>query len=136
MAGMFIHPDAVPQKYKHLHVSYVENGGDVLTGDTMLAAYKLLVGDSGIKNMDWFPVTGAPESLKGFPRTYITNTDKEALRDDGTVLEAALRDAGVAVKRDNMPALPHYFWRFPIEKAGARFREILVEGTKWVVGPL
>ena len=71
-------------------------------------------------------------ALRGFPRTYIINTGREANRDDGAVLEATLKDAGVAVKRDNLPALPHYFWCFPLEKAGARFRQTLVDGIKWI----
>lgn len=136
MAGMFLHPDAVPAKYKDLHVSYVENGGNtpVVSGEMMLLAYQLIPGEQKIKDVDLFPVAAAPESLKGFPRTYIVNTGKEALRDDGAVLEAGLRDAGVEVKRDCMPALPHYFWVFPIEKAGVKFRDTLVEGIQWVLG--
>lgn len=138
MAGMFIHPNAVPQKYKDLHVSYVENGGDtpVVAGEHMIGAYKMIVGNERLDDLDWFPVAHAPESLKGFPRTYIFNTEREALRDDGRVLEAGLQDAGVAVKRDVMSALPHYFWCFPVAKAGAEFRQMLVEGIKWILGGL
>ena len=76
----------------------------------MLMAFQFIIGEAGTKNIDWFPLAGGADALKGFPRTYIINTDKEALRDDGRVLEAALNDAGVPVKRDNLPGLPHYFW--------------------------
>lgn len=135
MAGMFLHPDVAPAKYQDLHVSYVENSGDtpVVSGDAMLGAYSMIIGKPRLDDLDWFPVAHAPESLKGFPRTYIVNTGKEALRDDGRVFEAGLKDVGVPVKRDIMPALPHYFWCFPVAKAGAEFRARLVEGIKWII---
>ena len=49
------------------------------------------------------------------------------------VLAAELREAGLRVKNELMPALPHYFWTFPLEKAGATFRQKLVEGFKWIL---
>lgn len=135
MAGAMIHPDVVPEKYKHLHTSYIENSGQipVVTGDDLLFEYERNFGSAGIMDVDLFPLVGAPASLKSFPRTYIIGTDKEACRDDSTVLEAALKDVGVSVKRDVMLSLPHYFWSFPISKAGEQFRELLVEGIKWAV---
>lgn len=45
------------------------------------------------------------DASKGFPRTYLINTSKEALRDDAQVMETALKDAGVQVKRDVLPGL-------------------------------
>lgn len=98
----------------------------------MIWAWENIVGIPGTTNLSWFPTVGGAKALEGFPRTYIINTDKEALRDDGQVLEAALRDAGVPVKRDVMPGLPHYFWCFADLKAGRQFREMLVKGLKWV----
>ena len=137
MAGMILYPEMVPEQYQHLHKSYVDNGGPVpiVTGDEMKMAFDQIVGKAGTKNVDFFPLVGGANALKGFPRTYIINTDKEALRDDGLVLEAALKDAGVPVKRDNLPGLPHYFWCFPVEKAGKRFRDTLVQGIKGLVDP-
>lgn len=137
MAGMFLQPDTVPKGYEHLHQSYKENAGPipVVTGDDMLSAYEMIVGPAGYRNVEWFPLVGGKDALKGFPKTYIINTDKEALRDDGTVLEAVLKDVDVPVKRDNLPGLPHYFWCFPVQEAGNRFRKTLVDGIKWVVNP-
>ena len=136
MGGMFIHPAAVPSRYRNLHTSYADNSGDipVVTGDNMRLAYQMFVGEDQIGNVRWFPVANAPKSLIGFPKTYIVNTDLEACRDDGTVLEAAVKDNGIEVKRDVVPALPHYFWVFPIDKAGRAFREMLAEGIRWVLG--
>lgn len=137
MAGLLVHPEAIPSKYSALHTSYVDNGGEVpvVTGEAMLAAFGMLTRENDIHDVDMFPIAGAPKSLAHFPRTYIINTSKEANRDDGRVLEAALEDAGTPVKRDVIPGFPHYFWCFPIEKGGARLRETIVKGIKWVVDP-
>ena len=64
---------------------------------------------------------------------YIHNTDLEAMRDDGAVLEAELNDIGVPVKRDVQIGYPHYFWCFPVKKGGAAFRDLLVNGFGWVL---
>ena len=133
MSGMFLHPDAVPDEYTDLHRSYVDNGGQVpvVTGKDMLAAYEHIVGAVGTKNLNWFPATGGAKAVAGFPPVYITNSDGEACRDDGAVLAAELKDAGVVVKRDNMLALPHYYWCFPVQKAGGIFRQTLIDGIRW-----
>lgn len=76
----------------------------------MRFAFEVVVGQAGFRNVNWFPLVGGADTLQGFPRTYIINSEKEALRDDGRVLEAALEDVGVPVKRDVLSGLPHYFW--------------------------
>lgn len=128
-------PEAVPEPYEQLHKSYTENAGQipVITGPEMLLAYGLIPGQENWDKIDWFPVSGGAGALKGFPRTYLINTSKEALRDDAKVMEMALKDAGVPVRRDVLLGLPHYFWCFGLENAGKRFRTALVEGIKWVV---
>jgi acetyl esterase/lipase len=125
----------VPEPYQHLHKSYVENGGTVpvITGAEMLMAYNAIPGRENVGKVEWFPVSGGTTALKDFPRTYIIHTDKEACRDDGRVLEAALRDADVPVKLEVLPALPHYFWCFGLKNAGHRFRSAFVEGVKWAL---
>lgn len=56
------------------------------------------------------------------------------MRDDGVVLEAALKHAGVAVKRDHYMGLPHYFWFFPqLGEKTQDFLENVAEGIRWVV---
>ncbi|OMP88155.1 AB hydrolase superfamily protein B1A11.02 [Diplodia seriata] len=73
------------------------------------------------------------ETLRKFPRTYIATAGKDLMRDDGVVLEAALRDAGVPVKRAHYEGLPHYFWFFPqLGEKTMGFVEDLVGGVRWV----
>ena len=110
MSGTVVHPDAVPEEYKHLHKSYVENGGPVpvVDGKKMLEAYEEIAPQ--YREAEFFPVSGGAKALKGFPKTYITSTSKEANRDDGLVMEHGLKDAGVEVKRDVFKGLPHYYW--------------------------
>ncbi|EMC96563.1 hypothetical protein BAUCODRAFT_148152 [Baudoinia panamericana UAMH 10762] len=117
MSPMCLHPDATPEKYRHLHRSTVENSGlvPIVTWDDCVASYRAndVLPPYGDRKAAWFPTSLGSEALKDMPPTYIYNTDLECMRDDGTVLEAELRDAGVSTKRDVMPGLPHYFWVLP-----------------------
>ena len=137
MQGLFTLPSKLPGNYRQLHTSYEDNSGPlpIVSGEDMKMALENVAGEKALSDVSLFPIHSAPESLKEFPRTYIINTDKEALRDDGTVLEAALKDLGVAVKKDIMVGLPHYFWCFPVKKRGQEFRDLLVQGVKWVLFP-
>lgn len=71
--------------------------------------------------------------MRGFPPTYIVTSDNDASRDDGTVLEACLTDAGVRVKRDNVKGVAHYFWVFHLPKLNASFWEKFTGGFRWVL---
>ncbi|KAK5676949.1 hypothetical protein LTS10_010713 [Elasticomyces elasticus] len=137
MAPMCLHPDAVPPKYSHLHRSMVELSGDIpfVTTEMVLSSYDLLGARPPYtdETKEWFPAMLGSDALQDMPKTYIVNCEVECMRDDGAVLEAELSDAGVGVKRDVMPGLPHYSWSFPLEKAGQRFRRNLVEGIRWVL---
>lgn len=80
-----------------------------------------------------FLVTGGPKAVRGFPKTWIITSGNDASRDDGTILEAVLTDAGAGVKRENVEGLAHYFWIFNLPKANERFWDALVAGGEWVM---
>lgn len=138
MAPLCIHPDACPEKYKTIHHSYIENAGmlDLIPWDKCVGAYAAqgaLPPYDEERNM-WFPLALGSEAMKDMPPTYVINSELEVMAVDGRVLEAELKDAGVRVKRDVLPKLPHYYWSSPIEKAGEVFRQKLVDGFKWILG--
>ena len=137
MASLCLHPQAVPQEYQHLHNAYIENGGKlpVVSGDDALYCYKLAGAEPlyDDERGSWFPLTMGNQGVRDFPRTYVITCGSDSVRDDGVVLEATLRDGGVSVKRDNYEKLPHCFWVFPVERAGRRMRDKLVDGIKWIL---
>lgn len=136
MNGLALHPDATPSEYKNLMTSYVENAGPLpfISGDDGMELYRFF--NLGPPNTDFrlFPAAGGAKAVRGFPSTYIITSDNDAARDDGTVLEAVLRDAGVSVKRDNVMGLAHYFWIFPLPKVNEKFWNSLTKGIRWTLG--
>lgn len=72
--------------------------------------------------------------LASYPPVYLVTCEKDILRDDGIVLEHALKDAGVKVKRDHYMGFPHYFFVFPSLKTGRTFGANVVKGIKFVLG--
>lgn len=133
MNPLQLHPDATPEKYRHLNTSYVDNAGFLpfVSGHDTLQLYKMRDIEPPHTDIKIFPAAGGPEAVCGFPPTYIITSDNDASRDDGTIFEAVLRDAGTKVKRDNIKGLAHYFWVFDLPKANADFWTKLSEGIRW-----
>ena len=135
MNGLHCHPDATPAEYKHLMTSYVDNAGPLplVSGKDTFGLYKHRNIEPPNTDIKIFPAAGGAEAVKGFPPTYIITSDNDASRDDGTVFGAALKDAGVKVKLDNIKGFAHYFWTFPLAKANADFWEKLCSGISWTL---
>lgn len=133
MCGLALHPEATPKEYKHLMTSYVDNAGPLpfVSGQDTLDLYKQRDIEPPNTDVNIFPVAGGAEHLRGFPPTYLITADNDASRDDGTVLEAILKDAGVRVKADRFAGLAHYFWVFPLPKVNQKFWQSLAEGFRW-----
>ena len=129
------HPDATPAKYKHLNTSYIDNAGPLpfVSGRDTLELYRHRQIEPPNTDTKIFPAAGGAEAVAGFPRTYIITSDNDASRDDGTILEAALEDAGVPVRRDNIMGLAHYYWSFDLPKANADFWSKLCSGLEWTL---
>lgn len=135
MNGLHCHPDATPAEYRHLMTSYVDNAGPLplVSGDDTIGLYKYRQIEPPNTDIKIFPAAGGASAVKGFPPTYIITSDNDASRDDGTVFAAALKDAGVKVKLDNIKGFAHYFWTFPLAKANADFWEKLCSGIWWTL---
>lgn len=119
MNTLALHPDATAPAYKHLMTSYSDNDGPlpfVAAKDTF-RLYEFRNLEPPNTDLALFPTAGGPDAVKGFPLTWILTSGNDASRDDGTVLEIVLRDAGVRVKRENVEGLAHYFWVFNLPKA-------------------
>lgn len=138
MNGLALHPDAAPKEYKHLMRSYGENDGQLpfVSGQNTLDLYEyrnIVPSPDRQPDIRLFPAAGGADAVKGFPPTYIVTSGSDASRDDGTVLEACLKDAGVRVKRENIDGLAHYFWVFNLQKANERFWTGLTQGVRWTL---
>ena len=135
MNSLHLHPDATPEQYKHLNTSYKDNAGPLpfVSGDDTMGLYKHWNIEPPNTDLKIFPAAGGAEYVKGFPPTYVITSDNDASRDDGTVFAAALKDAGVRVKHDNIKGFAHYFWSFPLPKANANFWQKLTDGIRWTL---
>lgn len=135
MNGTALHPDATPEKYKHLMRSYVENAGPLpfVSGDDTMGLYKHWKITPSNININVHPAAFGPESVQGFPPTFFITSDNDASRDDSTVLEAMLKDVGVPTKRENFVGFAHYFWTFPLPKVNERFWKCLIDGIGWTL---
>ncbi|KAH6985122.1 Alpha/Beta hydrolase protein [Ilyonectria destructans] len=73
------------------------------------------------------------KDLSGLPPVYIQIAGADPLRDDGFAYAEKLQQAGVPVKADVYPGLPHGFMNLPL-KTALKSDEDLVEAIKWLIG--
>jgi versiconal hemiacetal acetate esterase len=72
--------------------------------------------------------------LKALPRTYITESGTDTLRDDARLMKEKLEAEGVQVRYDAYEGYPHYSWTFPSQHLAAHSKEFfgnMAEGIKW-----
>jgi len=131
MTPVAAHPDSVPGEYKARYTAYTENakGVPVIDADSM----HVFASAVGASPHDVGTYPSLTKHAKDFPPTYITVCGKDPLRDDGVVMEALLRDAGVKTKLTRWEGFPHYFWIFPSIPSGQKFMADLIAGTQWVL---
>ena len=130
-----LHWDHVPEQYKSAYNSYKENEKDapIIDKESMDTFYKHAGVDP--KDPDTF-VALDTENHKNFPPVYFAACERDPLRDDSIVFEAALKKAGVPTKLDFYKDLPHYFWIFPAIPEGQQFVANLIGGVKWLISQM
>ncbi len=130
-----LHYDNVPDEYKDMHKSYDENkeGVPIIDKNSMEIFYEHAAVDP--KDPDTFTAL-ATDNHKNFPPVYFASCEKDPLRDDAYVMEAALKKAGVPTKHDHYKGMPHYFWIFPSVPEGQQFVGNLIGGVKWLVSQM
>ena len=130
-----LHFDNVPAEYKSLYKSYEENEKDVPIIDKN--SMKIFFDHSGAKPDDADIFVGLDaENHKNYPPVYLVACEKDPLRDDAYVMEAALKKAGVPTKLDFYPGLPHYFWIFSSVPESKQFVGNLINGVQWLVSQM
>ncbi|KIY03174.1 uncharacterized protein Z520_01641 [Fonsecaea multimorphosa CBS 102226] len=130
-----LHWDHVPEEYKDIYKAYEENkeGVPIIDKKSMQIFYDHAGADP--KDSDIF-VALAKENHPNFPPTYLVSCEKDPLRDDAYVMEAALKKAGVPTKHDHYKGMPHYFWIFPSVPEGQQFVGNLIGGVKWLISQM
>ncbi|KAK5189348.1 Telomerase-binding protein [Exophiala xenobiotica] len=126
-----LHYDHVPEEYKSMFKAMQENEKDVpiIDKESMRSFYEF----AGVDPQDSDIFTAlATDNHKNFPPVYFVSCEKDPLRDDAYVMEAALKKAGVPTKHDTYPGLPHYFFIFPSLPESQQFVGNLIGGVKWL----
>ena len=102
----------MPSKYKSDYKAIEENadGAPVIDKESMDIFYKAAKIDP--KDASCFTILATDKHAE-FPPTYFASCEFDPLRDDSTVMEKALKEAGVETRHDYWPGFPHYFWIFP-----------------------
>lgn len=73
------------------------------------------------------------KDFSGLPPAYVQIAGADPLRDDGFAYVEKLQEAGVPVRVDVYPGMPHGFMQFPL-KTSQRSDEDLIKAVEWLVG--
>ena len=125
------HWDNVPEKYQSKYTAYTENAKDVpvIDKDSMEVIYN--AADADPKDETCFTILATDKHAE-FPPVYFTSCGYDPLRDDATIMEMALKEAGVPTKHDYYESMPHYFWIFPPVPEGQTYVGNLIQGIEWL----
>jgi versiconal hemiacetal acetate esterase len=126
------HRGNVPSEYKALHDEHYYKEAataPIIDEESVNMCYAQAGLD--MDDSDYF-VLLAKEDHASFPPTYILSCECDPLRADSYALKKALEDAGVKVKHDDIPSMPHYYWIFPQLEESKTFGSKLLAGIEWV----
>lgn len=126
-----LHYDYVPVEYRPMFTSYEENATNVPVIDKQSIATFFQHAAVDAKDPETFVALDI-SNHENYPPTHIVTCEMDPLRDDGVVMECALKKAGVPTKRDHWAGLPHYFWMFPRIPETEEFANRLLLGLDWL----
>lgn len=95
-----IHPSAVPAELKSKYTAYEEHAEHTVNTKS---AMEVFLDAYGAPADDKYLSVLLHPRLKDLPRTYITESGTDVLRDDARLMKGALVKAGVEVKYDAYP---------------------------------
>jgi len=126
------HRDNVPSKYRALHDEhYYKDAAFAPIIDEESVNMCFVQAGLDMNDRDYF-VLLAEEDHASFPPTYIMSCECDPLRADSFAIKKAFEDAGVKVKHDDIPSMPHYFWIFPQLEESQTFGAKVLAGLEWV----
>lgn len=128
-----VHPDHVPQEYQTGYSSYIELGdtAPIISRAVMDRFFRYANLDAD--KSDAF-ILLHKDDFRQFPPVYVATASCDPLRDDGKILAAALRNAGVEVRECEYQGLPHGFWYFNSLPEWPTFIQDTVSAIQWIVG--
>lgn len=128
-----VHPDNVPVRYQVMYNSYYEfgEGAPVLTRSIM-SQFLQYVGASP-EDFNSFMMLDDTVFSK-FPPVYVSTAECDPLQDDGRILAAVLKDAGVSVREEFYQGMPHCFWFFNTLHEWSVFIKNTVSSIQWIQG--
>ena len=130
---MVCHPQEFPPKLASQDSSYnfyTDSKTAILSKTTVDDFWSFYgPGDEDKKSLDCSPLLAT--EFKGFPPTYVNVCGCDPLRDEGWEFARRMDAAGVKIKFDVIPGLPHGFWQWPQLKATTKATEQFVDALKW-----
>lgn len=143
IAGGFMSENHVPQKYKHLYLSWEQNAdAPVLTRAGILNFRRALKPDESsplFNAFDQHHPDDVPDEVAkghvGLAPAYFQICGLDPSRDDGLIYESVLREeSGVLTKIDLYAGLPHCWWVIheDFESSKKRDQDAL-EGFRWLL---